>query len=77
MCLRRSGNAREFGWANRQMIHSGWKPQNGRGRIGYSVKFVGFDALVRTMIVKLNEAGTRGPISNPPTGDDNLVNIYH
>ena len=71
------GNAQEFGFATRAMIHSGWAPQGGQPRIGYSVKFIGFDALMRTMIVKLNEAGTRGPIANPPTGDPNLVNIYH
>jgi Flp pilus assembly protein TadG len=71
------GNANEFGWATRQQLHSGWTPPGRPGRIGYSVKFIGFDALVRTMRIKLNESGSRGPISNPPTGDDNIVNIYH
>ncbi len=71
------GNVNEFGWATRQQLHSGWSPAGRPGRIGYSVKFIGFDALVRTMRIKVNETGARGPISNPPTGDDNIVNIYH
>ncbi len=70
------GNANEFGWATKAQLHSGWTPPNRPGRIGYSVKFIGFDALVRTMRIKLNETGSRGPIANPPQGD-NVVNIYH
>ncbi len=67
----------EFGWATRRQLHSAWSPPGRPGRIGYSVKFIGFDALVRTMRIKLNETGAKGPISNPPTGDENIVNIYH
>lgn len=69
--------ANQFGWANKNQVHSGWHPNTGKPRIGYSVKFIGMDALERTMIVKLNESGGRGPIANPPTGDPNLKNIYH
>lgn len=70
-------NAREFGFATPDLINSGWHPDGKRGRIGYSVKFIGFDALLRTMVVRLNESGQRGPIVNPPTGDPNLKNVFH
>lgn len=71
------GNAGDFGWATKEQLHSGWAPATGQPRIGYSVKLIGFDALMRTMIVRLNESGTTGRISNPPTGDSNLSQIYH
>ncbi len=71
------GNPTSFGWATKEMVHSGWKPANGQPRIGYSVKFIGMDALMRTLRVKQNDTGARGPIANKPTGDPNLVEIYH
>jgi hypothetical protein len=71
------GKENEFGFATKAQVHSGWHPNTGQPRIGYSVKFIGFDALERTMIVKLNDQGGRGPIANPPTGDPNLRNIFH
>jgi hypothetical protein len=71
------GREMEFGFATPPMISSAWTPQGHKGRIGYSVKFVGMDALVRTLRVKINDSGTTGPIANPPTGDPNITNIYH
>ena len=71
------GNEIQYGFANTQLVNSGWAPEGRRGRIGYSVKFIGFDALTRTMVVRQNDTGERGPIANPPTGDPNLTNIYH
>jgi hypothetical protein len=63
------------------MVHSGWSPQRdasqNQGRIGYSVKFISFDALMRTIQVRRSDTGQRGPIDNKPTGDDNLTEIYH
>ena len=70
------GKEREFGFADRDMVNSGWAPEGRRGRIGYSVKFISFDALMRTMVVR-DQNGTNGPIRNPPTGDPNLTNLYH
>ncbi len=70
------GKEREFGFADRDLVNSGWAPEGRRGRIGYSVKFISFDALMRTMVVR-DANGTNGPIRNPPTGDTNLTNIYH
>lgn len=70
-------NPTEYGWATPDMIHSGWAPDGRPGRIGYSVKFIGMDALVRTLRVRQNAAGTEGPIANPPTGDPNIQNIFH
>jgi hypothetical protein len=70
-------NPSDFGWATKEMVHSGWAPEGEPGRIGYSVKFIGMDALVRTLRVRLNDAGTEGPIANPPTGDPNIKNVYH
>ncbi len=70
-------NPQSFGWATKEMVHSGWHPNNGQPRIGYSVKFIGMDALMRTLRVKQNDTGARGPIANPPTGDPNLIEIYH
>ena len=55
----------EFGWATPAMIHSGWAPEGRQGRLGYSVKFIGMDALVRTLRVRQNETGARGPAINP------------
>lgn len=70
-------NPTEFGWATPEMIHSGWAPAGKRGRIGYSVKFIGMDALMRTLRVEQDGSGAQGPIANPPTGDPNLDQIYH
>jgi len=70
------GNAADFGFANKDMIHSGWAPNNRPGRIGYSVKFIGLDALMGKLFVKQSNGG-RGAIANKPTGDENLVKIYH
>lgn len=68
-------NPLEFGYANRDVIHSGWAPDGKAGRIGYSVKFIGMDALRRTLRVRQN--GAEGRIANPPTGDPNLDKIFH
>jgi hypothetical protein len=65
----------EFGYADRKIIHSGWAPDGKPGRIGYSVKFIGMDALRRTLRVRQN--GAEGRIANPPTGDPNLDKIFH
>lgn len=70
-------SARDFGFANKETLHSAWAPENAGGRIGYSVKFIGFDALVRTMRVRLSNSGELVPIQNPPTGDSNVVFIKH
>lgn len=67
----------EFGFAPPSLIHSGWAPPGKEGRIGYGVKFIGMDALVRTIRVNQNQAGARGRISNPPTGDPNVNNVIH
>ncbi len=75
--LPQMNNPTEFGWATPDMIHSGWAPNGKRGRIGYSVKFIGMDALVRTLRVEQDGSGAQGPIANPPTGDPNLDQIYH
>ncbi len=65
----------DFGFANADQLHSGWAPVGAPGRIGYSVKMIGMDHLVRTL--KVTEEGREGPISNQPTGDENIPNIYH
>ncbi len=69
------GNVREFGFANKDMIHSGWAPPNEPGRIGYSVKIVSFDALFKSF-VRLSSGG-RGQIANLPVGTDYLKKVYH
>lgn len=71
------GKETQFGFATKEMMHSGWAPEGKPGRIGYSVKFIGMDALMRTLEVTLDQSGQRGRIANPPTGDPNLNNIYH
>lgn len=70
------GKEIEFGFANKELMHSGWAPNGEKGRIGYSVKFVGMDVLKRTEVVIL-QSGGQGQISNPPVGDPNLSKIYH
>lgn len=70
-------NPNDYGWASPDMIHSGWAPEGRPGRIGYSVKFIGMDALYRTLRVRQNNSGTEGEIQNKPTGDPNIENIYH
>jgi hypothetical protein len=71
------GKEREFGWADRDAVNSGWAPEGRPGRIGYSVKFISFDALTRSMVVRDTNGGAPGPIRNPPTGDPNVNNIWH
>jgi len=65
-----------FGWATPQVIHSGWAPPGRPGRLGYSVKFISMDMLVRVLNVE-DENGNDGPIANPPIGDPNILKIYH
>jgi len=62
-----------FGFANRQQIHSAWTPAGQRGRIGYSVKFISFDGLMRFLEVE-STSGGRTPILNKPTGDLPVLN---
>ncbi|MBM4316578.1 MAG: pilus assembly protein [Deltaproteobacteria bacterium] len=69
-------NPNEFGFANREQIHSGWTPDSRRGRIGYSVKFISFDGLMRFLEVE-STAGGKIPLANKPTGDPNLNKILH
>jgi hypothetical protein len=69
-------NPNEFGFANREQIHSGWTPNLGRGRIGYSVKFISFDGLMNFLEVETT-AGGKAPLANKPTGDPNLNKILH
>lgn len=71
------GKEISFGFANKDLMQSAWTPDGRPGRIGYSVKFIGMDALMRTLEVTLDQSGQRGRIANPPTGDPNLNNIYH
>jgi hypothetical protein len=70
------GKEREFGFANRELVHSAWAPQGSPGRIGYSVKFVGMDALVRTIQIRSPSGGATN-ISNPPQGYPSEWQIYH
>jgi len=74
--VRGPDKAREFGWADRDMIHSGWAPRNKPPRIGYSVKFISMDALVKSLVVK-STSGGQTRIANPPTGDPDLDQILH
>jgi hypothetical protein len=69
-------NPNEFGFASREQIHSGWTPNGQPGRIGYSVKFISFDGLMRFLEVESTAGGTV-PLANKPTGDPNLNKILH
>lgn len=74
------GNEASFGFANRELIHSGWTanaPTGGLrpGRIGYSVKMVPMIGLMRTFQIVSESGG--GSIANKPTGDPNLSKILH
>lgn len=69
------GNANEFGWATRSQLHSGWSPQREPGRIGYSVKLISFDTLIRTL--QSGVSGSRSNIENIPSGDEDLVKLFH
>lgn len=69
--------ARKFGFAGPSLIHSAFTPRNQQPRIGYSVKFVPMDQIMRTGLAIDFEAGTRQPYSNKPTGDPNLRYIRH
>jgi hypothetical protein len=71
------GRETEFGWASKDLINSGWAPDGRPGRIGYSVKFIPFDALNRTLIIQLDATGRSGPIANPPRGDENVTRVIH
>lgn len=69
--------ANEFGFASPRQIHSAWSPDPIRKpRIGYSVKFVGMDALTRSIRVTTS-TGAEGPIANPPVGDPDFLEIFH
>ena len=69
-----AGKETDFGFATKEIIHSSWAPQGKPGRIGYSVKMVGFDGLRRMIITSTNS-----PIANPPqTSDDpNIAKTIH
>lgn len=69
-------NPNEFGFATKDQIHSGWAPSQGVGRIGYSVKFISFDGLMRFLEVE-STSGGKVPLANKPTGDPNLNKILH
>lgn len=59
-------------WATKALVHSGWAPRSTRGdrpRIGYSVKFISFEALTATLIVRDPDNGGSLRIANPPTSD--------
>ncbi len=65
----------QFGFATADQLHSGWAAAGEPGRIGYSVKFVGMDHLVRSL--RVVEDGNDTSISNKPTGDENLSRLFH
>ncbi|MBI4402918.1 MAG: pilus assembly protein [Deltaproteobacteria bacterium] len=67
--------ALEFGFAPPTLIHSAWTPENRKGRIGYSVKFISFDALSGSL--EVTEQGNSTAITNPPTGDPNTRRVWH
>ncbi|MCB0418136.1 MAG: pilus assembly protein [Bdellovibrionaceae bacterium] len=69
-------NANDLGFATPQQVHSAWAPRNGQPRIGYSVKFIGMDALTRTLEVTTSDGAT-GRIQNPPVGDPDFERIFH
>ena len=71
-----SDNPNEFGFATKDQINSGWTPQGEPGRIGYSVKFVSFDGLVKSFLVR-SQSGAESNLENKPTGDPNINNILH
>lgn len=71
-----SENPNDFGFATKEQIHSGWTPRGEKGRIGYSVKFVPFDGLMRFLEVE-GTSGGKVPLANRPTGDPNLNKILH
>ncbi len=71
-----NGNAQEFGFAPFQMLHSGWAPPGQPGRIGYSTKFVGFEALNGSLFV-ITSSGAQGQIANPPSGDEDVKQVIH
>jgi hypothetical protein len=70
-------NPNEFGFATKDQINSGWAPQGEAGRIGYSVKFISFDGLMRFLEVQNTDGGGKSPIRNRPTGDPNLNKLLH
>lgn len=68
-------------WASKQVVHSGWTPRTTRDekpRIGYSVKFISFEALTATLIVRDPESGGSLRIANPPVDlDGNANKVKH
>jgi hypothetical protein len=71
-----SGKELDFGFATKDLIHSAWAPKDKPGRIGYSVKFIGLEA-IRKLQVTLVGSGGQGNIANQPTGDDNINKTVH
>ena len=78
-------SARDLGFATKALVHSSWTPtlqeqaQN-ENRIGYSVKFIGMDALTGKLQVTTVDQGQK-PIANPPNyssiSDKDPFNISH
>jgi len=67
----------DFGFATKDQINSGWAPEGEPGRIGYSVKFISFDGLMRFLEVQNTDSGGLTSIQNRPTGDPNLNKLLH
>lgn len=61
------GKEAEFGFATKEILHSSYAPPGKPGRLGYSVKMVGLDAL-RKLKVTLSSGGSGG-IANKPSAD--------
>ena len=66
----------DFGFATKDQINSAWAPNGQNGRIGYSVKFIPFDGLVRFLEVESTNGG-KSPLVNKPSGDPNINEILH
>ncbi len=66
----------DFGFATKDQINSAWAPNGQNGRIGYSVKFIPFDGLVRFLEVESTNGG-KSPLVNKPSGDPNINKILH
>lgn len=65
----------DFGFATKDQINSAWAPNGQNGRIGYSVKFIPFDGLVRFLEVESTNGGKARLLINP--GDPNINKILH
>ncbi|MFM8269497.1 MAG: TadE/TadG family type IV pilus assembly protein [Pseudomonadota bacterium] len=72
--------AREFGFATKEIYHSAWAPvgeaEDNQGRIGYGVKFISTDTLMKRM-GNLSSSGNQIDIRNLPSGEPNLFKILH